>query len=116
MSKAPKLTIAQKFDSVRKEAKETYEMFVDQTESFESYMDAEDIDWKDALEDELHRIRKALKPKLKVKDKKTGAVSFVDRPTTVEYLATQVKRLKNVTKDMNTLFEPYLLSDEDSAE
>jgi hypothetical protein len=113
MSKAPKLTIQQKFDLLRKEAKETYELFVDQTESFEQYMDKEDLSWKDDLEDELHRIRKALKTKLKVKGA-NGEITFKPRPTTVEYLAPLAKRLNNVSKDMEELFADYLLSDEDS--
>jgi ABC-type Fe3+/spermidine/putrescine transport system ATPase subunit len=112
MSKGPKLTIEQKFDLVRKEAKETYNMFVEQTECFESYMDKEDLDWKDDLEDEIHRIRKALKSKIKVKGGKE--VKMVDRPTTAEYLNTQVKRLKKVCKDMEDLFSVYIPSDEDS--
>jgi len=113
MSKAAKLTIEQKFDLFRKEAKETYELFVDQTESFEPLMDAEDIDWKDALEDEIHRIRKALKSKLKQKNKKTGEITFVPRPTTAEYLEIQKKRLKKVAKDMEDLFSVYDLTSEE---
>lgn len=116
MSAKTKLTIEQKFDNVRKEAKETYEMFVDQTEAFETYMDQDDLEWKDALEDEIHRIRKALKSKLKQKNKKTGEVTLVPRPTTAEYLATQVKRLKKVCKDMEDLFGAYNLTDDEASD
>ncbi len=106
MSKT-KLTIEQKFDLIRKEAKETYNLLVEQTKCFEDLMDEEDLDWKDDLVDELHRIRKALKPTLKHKDKKTKEVSYSDRPTTAEYLLVQVKKLKNVSKDMEELFAPF---------
>ena len=103
----PKLTVEQKFKSLRDEAKDTYNILVEFGNEFKDIINDEDKRDIDVLTDELHRIRKALKPKRL--DKKTGEI--VVRPTTMEYLRPFVKRLKDVSKDLSEIMEDYNLSD-----
>lgn len=113
MSTKPKSTISDKLNKLKASAKETHEMFVTQTQTFEEFMDEEDIEWKNALENELRRIRKALKKEVKIKNK-DGTYRMMPRPNDLSYLEKINKRLTRVSKDMDELFSDYLLSDESS--
>lgn len=108
-----KKTLEQKFNDIKKEAKATYELFVDQFDSFEQHLDDEERDWAKAIENELHRIRKALRTTLTIKDKKNGTVTTKPRPTTKEYLAGINKRLDDVAADITELFSGIEFSESD---
>lgn len=100
-------TFEKKLNKLKVEAKETYELLVKSSDLFNEVMDEEDTEWKDSLINEMHKIRKMLKSKIKDSNGK-----MVDRPNTEDHLRKVNKRLKNVSKDMMSLFEPYEVDEE----
>jgi hypothetical protein len=98
-----------KLNRLKGEAKEAYQTLLDSSNLFNEYMDEDDTEWKDSLINEMHRIRKALKSNIKGPGGK-----MVPRPNTEEYLRSINKRLKDASKDIESLFSSYCDSDEET--
>jgi len=114
MSKTVKYT--DRLNDLKKDAKETYELLTKQEEMYADLMKEgfpEDYKWLQDLVDESHRIRKALKDKIKKGVDANKKPIFISRPNTKEYLENIAKRIEDLAGDMEDLFSNYDLSDSD---
>lgn len=94
---------AKKMAELKLEAKELHQMLESNVEMFEDEMEEEEKDELYEITKEIHRIRKALRDKIKDENG-----NMIPRPNTKEYYDDIKNRLQEEMEAINDLFDPII--------